>query len=133
MSAVLEDRLSPPAQGAAGLSTRALARRRGWLAAVELAAVVCLILLIVWVYVAKAAGATEAQRIAAMEAEMASQSARVRLLRAEVARLENPARLERLARSHLGMTLPRPEQEVGLAELAVRGRGLNPAPGEDRP
>lgn len=50
------------------------------------------------VYVAKAGAAREGSRIADLERQIASNGQRVRLLRAEVARLEQPARLEALSR-----------------------------------
>lgn len=50
------------------------------------------------VYVAKAGAAREGSQISDLERQIASNSQRVRLLRAEVARLENPGRLEALSR-----------------------------------
>ncbi len=50
------------------------------------------------VYVAKAAAAREGGRISDIEQQIADNGQRVRLLRAEVAKLEQPARLEALSR-----------------------------------
>ena len=51
------------------------------------------------VYLAKAAAASESARIASLERQITQNGQRVRLLRAEVARLEQPGRLEALSRS----------------------------------
>ena len=50
------------------------------------------------VYVAKAAAARESARISDLERKISDNGQRVRLLRAEVARLEQPNRLEALSR-----------------------------------
>jgi len=50
------------------------------------------------VYVAKAAAARESARISDLERQISDNGQRVRLLRAEVARLERPSRLEALSR-----------------------------------
>ncbi len=49
------------------------------------------------VYLAKAAAASQSARIASLERQITQNGQRVRLLRAEVARLEQPGRLEVLA------------------------------------
>ena len=51
------------------------------------------------VYLAKAAAASESARIASLERQITQNGQRVRLLRAEVARLEQPGRLEALSRA----------------------------------
>ena len=65
---------------------------------VEIIGVVLVAAMIFSVYVAKAAAAREGGRITQIEREIADNGQRVRLLRAEVARLEQPARLEALSR-----------------------------------
>ena len=50
------------------------------------------------VYLAKAAAASESGRIADLERQITQNGQRVRLLRAEAARLEQPGRLEALSR-----------------------------------
>lgn len=62
------------------------------------------------VYLAKADAAGESARIAGLERDIRANTQRVRLLRAEVARLENPSRLETLSR------------QAGLAPVDVRRR-----------
>lgn len=55
--------------------------------------------LLLSVYVVKAAADREDRRIVELESQIAENRQRVRLLRAEIARLEQPGRLETLSRS----------------------------------
>jgi hypothetical protein len=72
------------------------------------------------VYLAKAGAAGESARIASLERQITQNGQRVRLLRAEVARLEQPGRLEALSRdAGLGpVDVRRQATEASLAELA---------------
>ena len=65
---------------------------------IEIIGVVCVAAMVFSVYVAKAAAARESAAIGQLERQIAENAQRVRLLRAEVARLEQPARLETLSR-----------------------------------
>ena len=69
---------------------------------IEIIGVALVAVMIVSVYAAKAAAARESSRIAQLEQDIRENGQRVRLLRAEVARLEQPARLENLSRQ-IGM------------------------------
>jgi len=51
------------------------------------------------VYIAKAAAAREGSQISELESQIAENRQRVRLLNAEISRLEQPARLEALSRA----------------------------------
>lgn len=66
---------------------------------IDIIGAVAVAVMIFSVYVAKAAADREDRRIAAIEREIAENHQRVRLLRAEIARLEQPGRLETLSRS----------------------------------
>jgi hypothetical protein len=66
---------------------------------IEIILLVVVAALVLSVYVAKAGAARESARISQLEREIAETRQRVRLLRAEAARLEQPARLEILSRS----------------------------------
>ena len=66
---------------------------------VEIIGVVCVAALVFSVYIAKAAAARESSEISRIESEIRENRQRVRLLRAEIARLEQPGRLETLSRS----------------------------------
>lgn len=65
---------------------------------IEIIGLVCVAAMVFSVYVAKAAASREGATISQLEREIAENGQRVRLLRAEVARLEQPGRLENLSR-----------------------------------
>ncbi|WP_269514406.1 cell division protein FtsL [Brevundimonas subvibrioides] len=71
------------------------------------------------VYIAKAAAAREGAEISRLERDIAETRQRVRLLRAEAARLEQPGRLEALSRGAGLAPVPATRQadEGGLTEL----------------
>lgn len=79
----------------------ALARLFAWkvrgLRVVELIGVCLVAAMVLSVYAAKTAAARESARIAELERSIAENRARVRLLRAEAARLESPTRLAALS------------------------------------
>ncbi len=77
---------------------------------VEIIGVMLVAAMIFSVYVAKAAAAREGGRISEIEQQISDNGRRVRLLRAEVAKLEQPARLEALSR------------QAGLGPVDVRRR-----------
>lgn len=66
---------------------------------IELIGLVCVAVLVLSVYVAKAGAARESARISELENSISENRHRVRLLRAEVSRLESPGRLEALSRA----------------------------------
>lgn len=87
---------------------------------VEIIGVMLVALMVLSVYVAKAAAARQSSDIADMERQIAANGERVRLLSAEVARLEQPARLEALSReAGLGpVDVHRQATEQGLPLIA---------------
>lgn len=87
---------------------------------VEIIGVILVALMVLSVYVAKAAAARQSSEIADMERQIATNGERVRLLSAEVARLEQPARLEALSReAGLGpVDVHRQATEQGLPLIA---------------
>ncbi len=88
---------------------------------IELVAVGCLAVLVLGVYAFKAGAGRESARISDVDHQIFDERRRVRLLRAEISHLEQPARLERLSSTYLGMAptaAPREAPVDGLAELA---------------
>lgn len=83
---------------------------------IEIIGVVCVAAMLCSVYLVKAGAQREATRMAELEADIAEDRQRVRLLRAEAARLESPARLDALSR-RLGLAPIDADQRVGEAEL----------------
>ena len=65
---------------------------------IEIIGVLLVAAMVFSVYLAKAAAAREGARISDLERQISDNGQRVRLLRAEVARLEQPNRLEALSR-----------------------------------
>lgn len=87
---------------------------------VEIIGVACVLALVFSVYIAKAAAARESAEISRLERDIRENRQRVRLLRAEVTRLEQPARLEALSRE-IGLApvdVKRQAAEAALAEIA---------------
>ena len=74
---------------------------------VEIIGVLLVAAMVFSVYLAKAGAARESARISDLERQISDNGQRVRLLRAEVARLEQPNRLEALSR------------DLGLGPVAV--------------
>ena len=87
----------------AAVLTRNLNRLFAWkvrgIRWVEIIGVALVAAMIFSVYLAKAAAARESAQIAQLEREIAETTQRVRLLRAEAARLEQPGRLETVSRT----------------------------------
>lgn len=87
---------------------------------VEIVGLLLVAAMIFSVYLAKAAAAGQGARIASLERQITQNGQRVRLLRAEVARLEQPGRLEALSRgAGLGpVDVHRQATEASLPGLA---------------
>jgi cell division protein FtsL len=94
---------------------------------VEVVALACLVLLVFWVYLTKAGAGAERGEIASIEKEIREQQGAVKLLRAEAAHLEQPARIEALSEGYLGLKPVEPKKEAQpdtLEEVArVGGAG----------
>ena len=84
---------------------------------IELTGLAVLLVLMLVVYLAKTFGGTERSEIAHVERQISQERTRVRLLRAEVAHLEQPERLERLSREYLGMEPIGAKHEVPVHAL----------------
>ncbi len=90
---------------------------------IEVIGLVCVAVLVLSVYVAKAGAARESARIGELESSISENRHRVRLLRAEVSRLESPGRLEALSRA-AGLAPVDVHRQTTEAQLAE----LDPAP-----
>jgi cell division protein FtsL len=99
-----------------------LARRIRGFRLVDIVALSVLVLLILGVYLAKTIAGRERAEIAATERQIAAEKARIRLLQAEVTHLEQPARIEHLSETYLGMAPVSIKHEASpdvLAEIAL--------------
>jgi hypothetical protein len=96
---------------------------------VDLVAAGLLVALILGVYLAKTMAGRERAEIASAERDISEEKARIRLLQAEVAHLEEPARLERLSQSYLGLAPVPIKHDVSPESLfdAVRANRAAPA------
>ncbi|MBE7219775.1 MAG: cell division protein [Caulobacteraceae bacterium] len=106
---------------------RALLNRR-WrgVRVVNLAAVACLAVLVLGVYAFKAGAGRETARISDVDAQIADERRHVRLLRAELAHLEQPARLARLSGAYLGMAPSGGAHEAQVDSLSEVARAAPP-------
>lgn len=88
-----------------------------------------LLVLAVGVNLAKAVAGRERNEIGRVESDIGKERQRIRLLEAEVAHLEQPERLERLARGYLSMEPVAARQEASVDTLgAVAGRPARSGP-----
>jgi hypothetical protein len=94
---------------------------------IEIILLVVVAALILGVYVAKTAAARESAQIAQLEREIAETRQRVRLLRAEAARLEQPGRLETLSRT-AGLAPVDMERQADESALATLKPQPEPVP-----
>ena len=84
---------------------------------VDLVGVGLLVMLILGVYLAKTIAGRERAEIARVERQIKAEKARIRLLQAEVAHLEQPGRIERLSVTYLGMEPVRENREATVEQL----------------
>lgn len=109
------------------LSTVFAHRVRGF-RVVELVGVGVLLSLVLGVYMAKTFAGSERAEIASVESQIADEKARIRLLQAEVAHLEQPRRIEALA-AQLRLAPITPDHETSEEALIdVARRATPPAP-----
>jgi hypothetical protein len=90
---------------------------------VDIAALVVCLTLALTVYAFKTSAGVERTDISDVESQIRDQTRQVRLLRAEIAHLESPDRLERLSSQYAGQAPVSAKQEVtpdALADLAAR-------------
>ena len=99
---------------------------------IEAGALVVLLVMVLGVYLAKAAAGRERGDITAIQSQIDDENKRLRLLQAEVAHLEEPERLERLsAQIGLGPTNAKHQGSPdALAEIAHAA--LNPAKADEK-
>jgi cell division protein FtsL len=89
---------------------------------VDVVAVVVLVAVVLGVYLAKTIAGRERAEIARVERRIDSEQARIRLLQAEVAHLEQPGRVAELSEVYLGMGPIAAKRETTADELASLGQ-----------
>jgi len=103
------------------------ARRVRGFRVVDLALLTLLVSVIVGVYLAKTFAGRERSEIAKIERKIDGERARIRLLNAEVAHLEQPGRIERLSSTYLGLKPVSAKNEASVDQLALLARNGAPA------
>lgn len=86
---------------------------------VELGGLAFFLVLALGVYMVKAGAGRDRAQIARIERQILVEQTRLRLLRAEVAHLEQPERIERLATAYLGMAPTLPKHEATIETLGL--------------
>ena len=109
------------------LSTLVTHRVRGF-RVVDLAALTVFLALALAVYAFKTSAGAERRDIADVESQIQDETRQVRLLRAEVAHLESPDRLERLATRYAGQAPVSAEQEISPDALPRLAQATQPPP-----
>jgi cell division protein FtsL len=90
----------------------------------DLLALAVLLALALGSYAFKTFAGAQSADTAGVQSQIVQEQKRIRLLQAEIAHLEDPGRVERLATQYLGMTPVGPKQEItaeALPQVALRG------------
>jgi cell division protein FtsL len=90
----------------------------------DLLALAVLLALALGSYAFKTFAGAQSADTAGVQSQIVQEQKRIRLLQAEIAHLEDPGRVERLATQYLGMTPVDPKQEItaeALPQVALRG------------
>jgi hypothetical protein len=84
---------------------------------IELLALVVVGVLALGSYVFTTFAGAQAARIAGVESQISEEDKRIHLLKAEIAHLEDPSRIERLSTQYLGFQAVDPKHDITLAAL----------------
>lgn len=116
------------------LAGRLFGRRIRGFRVVELAALGCLAVLVLGVYSFKMLAGREGAEIVDTDRQIAEEQHALRLLRAEVAHLEQPKRIERLSAAYLGLQpIPAKREAQADALTEIVRQGASPAPALQAP
>ncbi|MGA2952005.1 MAG: cell division protein [Caulobacteraceae bacterium] len=99
---------------------------------IDLVALAILLVLALTSYAFKTLAEGMGADTAGVEAQIADEESRIHLLRAEIAHLDDPGRIERLSKQYLGLQAADPKQETtadALPQVALRGQATTPAKG----
>ena len=99
-----------------GVSSVFTQRVRGF-RVIDLLALFVLLALALGVYAFKTLAGRESADIADVQGQIVMEQKRVRLLRAEIAHLEDPSRIERLSSQYLGFKPVDPKREASIDAL----------------
>jgi hypothetical protein len=108
------------------------ARVRGF-RILDIAAVSLIVAIALGSYAFKTFAGAEDADASSVESRIVQEEKRIRLLQAEIARLEQPRRIEDLSGHWLGLAAPTAAQEIApadLARIAARPAAASPAPAQ---
>ncbi len=91
----------------------------------QVAAAILVVALAVGLYKAKTDAAHTETRVRALQTQVTDAQAKMRALRADIARAESPANIEKMAEEHLGLVVG--DQSAALPETAIDGQLPLPA------
>lgn len=94
--------------------------------ALRIAAAVLIVALAIGLYKAKTDAASTETQVRQLQTQVDESEAELRALRAEIAHLESPARIEALAEEHLGSSVG--SEGAALPEAAIASRLPAPEP-----
>jgi cell division protein FtsL len=106
-----------------------LARRVRGFRLVDMVGLSVLMLLILGVYLAKTIAGRERAQIATAERQIDTEKLRIRTLQAEVTHLEQPARIEKLSETYLGLAPVSIKHEASvdlLSDIAIHPAAPSP-------
>jgi len=95
---------------------------------IDIIAVMVIIVTALASYAFKTSAGAEDADANTIEAQIQDEQKRIRLLNAELAHLDDPARIETLSTQYLGLAPIAPKQEIALASLPRVAGALAPAP-----
>jgi cell division protein FtsL len=93
--------------------------------------IACLVGAAAWVYTIKFESTRQAERHAKLRMEIRQEQDQIADLRAQLAKLDSPARIQELAKRHLPLRPVDPRQFDSLANLPERPRDLVPPDAAD--
>lgn len=85
---------------------------------IDIAAVMVILVTALGSYAFKTSAGAEDADATNVETQILNEQKRIRLLDAEIARLDDPARIETLSTQYLGLAAIGPKQEIAAADLA---------------
>jgi hypothetical protein len=95
---------------------------------IDIVAVMIILVTALASYAFKTSAGAEDADANTIEAQIQDEQKRIRLLNAELAHLDGPARIETLSTQYLGLTPIAAKQEIALASLPRVAGALAPAP-----
>jgi hypothetical protein len=104
---------------------RIFERRVRGIRLVELVGLLLALGMIFWVCLTKVSEGGDVARIGELDSQIAEEEARIKALKVRVSALEQPKRIEALAKQYLGMTTLGPKREANLDNLVEISKSMS--------